>query len=527
MLGAPQVEAASETSGAWPLTGKPSPSPGRPTRVRRVWALTAATGLAVLGSATFLSTAAAAADPTPTEDPSASASDSGTPTATSSAAAETTTQADPATVPAATDTASDTAEPSTVSAAPSSDTDAPTTNSPDAEVSGLAARAAVVVGEFGTGKFRIDVTAGGGTFPDPPDLSGATFVVTDDADPGNTPFTCTTASSGECDGPFFTNPSSSYTITQTVASPGFLVDPEPQTFTTTDVSCGDITTVCNTFVFTQAGAYRSISLQLTSSAAGLLLPGGSFVLCAPAPGGPPPTDGCPDGTAAQETGTTDDAGVLLFGGSYLPGPGYAVVQTAAPAGFVANTDPQVFTVAPPMGGSDPPVQVLVTNASAVPAPVAVDDSVSVVTGGSVTIDFLANDDGRGETPQLAETTDPAHGSIEVDPACPTGTACALRYTPAAGYVGPDSFTYTIVTSGGFSNAAVSITVLAAPTVPTTSSNSASGPGRSSGTSAGGSLAYTGVDVTTMLGAAAALIALGSLAVAGAGCRPRRSVGSHG
>jgi hypothetical protein len=86
-------------------------------------------------------------------------------------------------------------------------------------------------------------------------------------------------------------------------------------------------------------------------------------------------------------------------------------------------------------------------------PVATNQSVALPQGTSKAITLSATDP---DTPlnQLvfAVATPPAHGTL-------TGTAPALTYAPDAGYVGPDSFTFTVTDpQGGHSTGTVSINV---------------------------------------------------------------------
>lgn len=87
-------------------------------------------------------------------------------------------------------------------------------------------------------------------------------------------------------------------------------------------------------------------------------------------------------------------------------------------------------------------------------PIAVGDTVSTTFQASVDIDVTANDsDPDGDLFAVTSVTTPAHGTAE---RLPTGT---VRYTPAAGYSGGDSFTYTITdTNGGAASATVSLTI---------------------------------------------------------------------
>ena len=95
------------------------------------------------------------------------------------------------------------------------------------------------------------------------------------------------------------------------------------------------------------------------------------------------------------------------------------------------------------------------------APMAVDDAASTAMDTPVTVDVTANDtddDGDIDPATVTLVTDPIQGTATVDAA--TG---AVTYTPDAGVVGDDDFTYTVADNDGdTSNAAtVTITVTAA------------------------------------------------------------------
>ena len=98
------------------------------------------------------------------------------------------------------------------------------------------------------------------------------------------------------------------------------------------------------------------------------------------------------------------------------------------------------------------------------AAAVVDDAATVDTDGSVLVDVLANDSGGtvGLAPEtLTVATPPAHGTAVVE-------AGAVRYEPADGFVGDDSFTYVVCTANRRSclEATVSVVVgapLGAPT----------------------------------------------------------------
>ena len=94
------------------------------------------------------------------------------------------------------------------------------------------------------------------------------------------------------------------------------------------------------------------------------------------------------------------------------------------------------------------------NASAPVPPVAVADSLSTSPGVAKTIDPRANDsDANGDALTITSVTNATHGAVAF-------TATTVTYTPAAGYVGDDSFTYTISDGhGGAATAAVSASVI--------------------------------------------------------------------
>ncbi|MFN3348018.1 choice-of-anchor D domain-containing protein [Pseudorhodoplanes sp.] len=95
------------------------------------------------------------------------------------------------------------------------------------------------------------------------------------------------------------------------------------------------------------------------------------------------------------------------------------------------------------------------------APIASDDSASTVKDLQKVIDVLANDTdlvGTLDPTTVTIVDQPANGTVTVNPI--TG---AITYQPNIGYVGPDSFTYTVQDSdGALSNVAtVNLTVTAA------------------------------------------------------------------
>ncbi|WP_172300496.1 Ig-like domain-containing protein [Pseudoruegeria sp. HB172150] len=96
------------------------------------------------------------------------------------------------------------------------------------------------------------------------------------------------------------------------------------------------------------------------------------------------------------------------------------------------------------------------------APVASDDAVAVSENGSATFDVLVNDtDVDGDTLSVSSLGTASNGTVTLNP---DGT---VTYTPNAGFVGADSFTYVVSDGSEQDTATVNITVNALPnTAPT-------------------------------------------------------------
>jgi hypothetical protein len=125
-------------------------------------------------------------------------------------------------------------------------------------------------------------------------------------------------------------------------------------------------------------------------------------------------------------------------------PSIALTVTAQSSDF--STDTQAFTI---------------SVADADEAPIAIDDSATTRSGTPVAIHVRSNDE-PGDIPAIiTSVTDPI-GSVVIDD--PNGI---LIYTPPAGFVGTDTFDYTITDSNG-DDATATVTVTAAPLEPPTS-----------------------------------------------------------
>jgi len=129
--------------------------------------------------------------------------------------------------------------------------------------------------------------------------------------------------------------------------------------------------------------------------------------------------------------------------------GTSVIYTPV-AGFT-GTDNFTYTVNDGHGASATAavdVSVVAVNR----APVAVDDTITVKMDKAKTINVLANDhDPDGDSLRVSTTTSPAHGSLTVN------ADNTITYTPTAGYVGGDTFTYTAQDPAG-ATAVATVTV---------------------------------------------------------------------
>ena len=101
------------------------------------------------------------------------------------------------------------------------------------------------------------------------------------------------------------------------------------------------------------------------------------------------------------------------------------------------------------------------------APLAADDNASSSNDQPVTVDVVQNDfDPNGDPLEVVSLTSPAHGSATID------QDGQITYTPNAGYVGEDSFTYTIQDPGGEqATGTVSVAVLGDNTPPSAGDDS--------------------------------------------------------
>jgi hypothetical protein len=129
--------------------------------------------------------------------------------------------------------------------------------------------------------------------------------------------------------------------------------------------------------------------------------------------------------------------------TYTPNPGFFGVDTFS------------YTASDGRGGTaDATVTVTVHEEHQNTAPQAANDAATTDENVAVTISVLANDsDADGDSLTVSGTSQPAHGDAVVN-----GDA-TVTYTPNAGFIGTDAFTYTISDGrGGSAGATVSVMV---------------------------------------------------------------------
>src|SRR5712691_5443664 len=181
----------------------------------------------------------------------------------------------------------------------------------------------------------------------------------------------------------------------------------------------------------------------------------------PVPLAQPDTATAPVGTPVTITvlaNDTDPAGQPLTITSVTQGANGAVTITGTsvtytPAATFVGTDSFTYTVTDGRGAYTT-ATVMVNVTSGNHPPTASADTVSIPIGTTITIAVLANDtDPDGNPLTITAVTQGAHGTV-------TRQSTSVTYTPAATFVGTDSFTYTIADGqGATATATVTVTVL--------------------------------------------------------------------
>jgi hypothetical protein len=145
------------------------------------------------------------------------------------------------------------------------------------------------------------------------------------------------------------------------------------------------------------------------------------------------------------------------------------VVTYAPASGYYGADSFTYTATGP-GGTSATAMVTITVATPA-APTVTAKAASIAYNLAQAIDFGSSIGGVHSS--MAVASAPAHGTISV-------AGDVVTYTPAAGYYGADSFTYTATGPGGTSPAATVSLTVATPPAPTATAKSVSVPYNSSG-----------------------------------------------
>jgi len=116
-------------------------------------------------------------------------------------------------------------------------------------------------------------------------------------------------------------------------------------------------------------------------------------------------------------------------------------------------DTFTYTISDGNGGTDNATVTVVVDPAGNSSPVAIDDAKTTPQDTAVNFDSLNNDsDPENDTLSISSVGTPSHGS-----AVKNGTQ--IIYTPDAGYVGEDSFTYTISDgNGGTATATETVTI---------------------------------------------------------------------
>ena len=167
----------------------------------------------------------------------------------------------------------------------------------------------------------------------------------------------------------------------------------------------------------------------------------------------------------------DPSSVSVTGG---PTHGTAVANPDGTIDYTPDTDydgPDSFDYEVcDVGGLCDTATVTITVSAVNDSPVAVDDAAATPVNQPVDIDVATNDtDIDGDTLSVTGVTQGTHGGVTINP---DGT---VRYTPDPGYVGSDSFTYTICDpSAACDTATVDVTITNANLPPSAVNDTAAG-----------------------------------------------------
>jgi hypothetical protein len=185
------------------------------------------------------------------------------------------------------------------------------------------------------------------------------------------------------------------------------------------------------------------------------------------------TDGNGDALSVRSISSTPTGTRVTSGSVTTPAGGTVtltngIVSYTPPAGGVPSSgDLFSYVVQDSRGGSDDGV-VAITFSNTKPTAVA--DSANAKYNAPVTIDVLGNDsDVDGDTLTVGAVTKPSHGSAAV-------VQGKVVYTPANGYSGSDSFSYTVTDGFGGSSTAIVTVEVAKNNAPEATDDTISTPG---------------------------------------------------
>ncbi len=170
----------------------------------------------------------------------------------------------------------------------------------------------------------------------------------------------------------------------------------------------------------------------------------------------------PNGDPLTITGTTDGMnGMVTTDPGPTSSPTDDVVIYTPNAGFT-GTDSFTYTISDGMGGTDTATVTVTVDAEVNQPPNAIDDMASTMVNTPVSIAVLSNDmdPNPGDTIAISNLGTPGNGTIAIGP-CPatSPTDDVIVYTPNNGFMGADTFTYTISDGmGGFDTAPVTVAV---------------------------------------------------------------------
>ncbi len=189
----------------------------------------------------------------------------------------------------------------------------------------------------------------------------------------------------------------------------------------------------------------------------------------------------PDSAALDEDGSvlvdvlandSDPDGDAVALSGFSQGGNGAVTQDGAALRYTPDanyngSDSFSYVIADGQGGADT-ASVFLTVRAVVDSVVAVNDSATVSEDGSIVIDVLNNEINVDHYALvIVGFGQGAHGSV-------SQVGSSLRYTPAANYNGPDSFTYTMSGGyGGLGTATVFVNVVPANDAPVAAADNAS------------------------------------------------------